>query len=705
MQPTREPSCPVCEAAPPERTACDACESEYAPFRSAGACPRCALVWPRLLCAGCGAWTPLSRWLPAGHPRAAFLARLEGRDPEDGLKAAAARWIGAELPPTPDNLLVARATLLECEEVLTAAEAGREELEALAGDEAVRSQGKGALAAARAASRSALEKARTALVEARRSAEQLGRRALAAGLDEASWSEARPVAAPPDVGAAGEEPGGARQLLDELSGLWARGRAALRADDGAKSFAAHDWASVVGECTAVLARDPRRARALLHRGAARRYLGELDGARADLDAALSLPGLPPAVRAWGLCERVELRVPAGELEPALAETDEAEGLAPDHWRPPQLRAWVRIERDDLQAALADLDAAVARASALGGRAGEHVLGWLLAFRASLHAAREEWAGVERDASAALEAGYRTGSVYLHRSAARLRAGRHAEARDDATRALRLAPAQGSGWIYRAWAGRLEGDLDSLRDIERLRRRDPLGEQSGAQWVLAIGAHLAGEPRRARAILRAGLARAGEAARMERATLAAWLALLCGEADALDALPPEGWAGALVRFARGELDPGGLLAAAEHDGTGLGAGEIEGAGLPAGAGPDRGGISAAAEEGGGEPEPGARTCQALGLLGLRAELEGREEEARERYAACVETGVIASCEHAWAQLRLLGVAPAVLPPGPPGDQLIARLERLAALEAEGVIGRSELERLKERLLGGGAAPPG
>lgn len=546
METRPEPRCPVCLAPPPERVACEACEEPFEPFRSAGACPRCALVWPRLACA-CGVWLPLTRWLPAGHARGALQTRLEGRDPADGLKVAAIRWLDLEGPVVPAQLLVARATLLECEEVLERAQAGQAELEGLAA--AAGDQERGALQRARAASQTALEKARVALVEARRGAEMLGRRALAAG-GEAGGEAGRPLVLPPGE-ASGAEPQGAARLLDGLSGLWARGRAALRDDDGLKSFLAHDWPAVIAECTALLERQPERARAWVHRGAARRHLGERAAARADLERGLaptgSQAGLSDPLKAWALCERAELRLGEGEAAAAQAEAAEAEALAPATWRPPWLQAWARIEQGERAAALADLDRALARAD-------DEARGWLLADRAALQLAREEWAAVETDASAAIAAEHLTGALFLHRASARLELGRAAEGEADATRALRLAPGEPLGWLVRAWARLRQGAPGAREDLARLRRRDPQGERSGAALPLAVEAWLSGEPARAEALLRSAARAEPRDPQPQPAGQAAWLELL-------GASPSDGWAAALGRFQRGELTAAQLLGGA------------------------------------------------------------------------------------------------------------------------------------------------
>jgi tetratricopeptide (TPR) repeat protein len=187
-----ELACPACRAAPPPLVPCDACEEEHDPFATAGACPRCALVWDALACPSCERRALLEAWVPDGAARRAFLARLLGGDPppddpQVGPWTAAWRKAARAVTTEVTELFAPvdettdpgplRAAILDAEDALEAARRGERELASIATD-----ANAAALAieveAARKATRAAVESAQRALDGARRDAEELHRRLL-----------------------------------------------------------------------------------------------------------------------------------------------------------------------------------------------------------------------------------------------------------------------------------------------------------------------------------------------------------------------------------------------------------------------------------------------------------------------------------------------------------------------------------------------
>lgn len=775
-----ETRCPRCQAPPPASATCDACEETYAPFVTAGCCPRCALVWDRLECATCDARVRLDAWVADEAERVDFRARLFGHDPR-----RPDFWTGAADVLTTDFVelmtrareaavvdgaeLEARAALLEAEDDLETARRGEREVAALA-PQATSAALAPEVEAARRASRQAVDASLRVLDDARQAAEWVNRARLdREGPDLEPEPEVPPLVVNPPLAAAcpgcgwkhdgrahwgcsrcdqsfdavthharcpgcgrgfvttrcpacrarspiarwwtdpsnvpppppsivqptGATPGRLSNLaarlasaldegdprqqtvaasleragsladraLDTVAGWWATGKSALQAktgDLGATRIKAEDWTGALEECNAALERDPRLPAALANRGCARRHLGDDDGALADFDAALRLDGLTPSGRAWTLCERARLRIGRADHGGSLSDLAEAFALAPSS-RPLLLRAWVHWELGQLEQARADYDEAL-RGSDRSRR--------VLLARSSLHAERKAWREAEADADEAIRRRKRTSAAYLQRATARFFLGRFEEAEADSTRALRLDPQECGALLQRAWAREARGDVRALVDVARVRRRDPSGRRTRSRWSLALQAYFAGEPERATSLLRDSLGPD------EPVYPALWLALLFDDATALPAA--EGWPAWLVRFARGEVGADALLAEAASDAD--------------------------------EQRRRERLCEAHGYVGLRAEREGRVEQALEQYRRCVEQGVFGFKEHAWARLRLAGVtprapkprwtpppAPAPKPPVRPTTSLIDQLERLGRLRDAGVLNDTEFALAKKRIL--------
>lgn len=779
--------CPRCQAPPPALATCDACEEGYAPLVTAGACPRCALVWDRLECAACEGWTRLELWIADDGERRAFLERLlgpRGVDWEQVLTTTS-RALGADVsslfsreaePTEEEERATARAEVLEAEDALAQARRGEAELAALA-PEATSSALGPELEAARRASKAAVDAALRALDEARQRAEALNRRALDAtradpveppppaevtangphaarcpacgwqpdgyprwtcsragcetrfdafatgarcpacarsfatttccacrqvAAPEAWWragggtppSPRQPISEPPSP----KEPAVAGWLASKMASLLDRGDAtqdhvaaslehaagatdrtlgrvmsfaASLADDGVAGarLEAGDWSGAVEECTRALRRDPTHAVALAHRGLAYVQLGRDASARADLDAALQSAQLTPAQRASALRARASLRYELWDFAGVVTDATQAIALQPERGTSYAQRSAARWHLRQVDDALADAHEAVRRSTAPVSR---------LLWRAVLHEERDAWSELEADASAALEQGAGPSSL-LYRAHARLRLGQVDAALDDASRALRLDPGDADALFLRATARR--DPAGASADLRRLRRRDPWGRRTSRWFALAIEAHLAGEPDRVRHILRDAR---DHHDRPEYGLLWLWALL---DHDGPWPAAHADWPGALIRFARGELDLDALLPLA----------------------------ATTTRAPGREAD---RRAEAYCLAGLRAERAGEAADAERMYRACVDAGVRWGVAHLWATLRLAGVTPrpprpsapapkipCASPAPPPGrarsapaPTLADQLERLARLREQGVLDDDEFALAKRRLLG-------
>jgi len=221
-------------------------------------------------------------------------------------------------------------------------------------------------------------------------------------------------------------------------------------------------AGAIEDCARLIASDDPRARAngLNLRGAMRAEADDLQGALADLSAALECePGL---ALAWS--NRAELRCRLGDpggaledsaralaLEPrtsqhwlvrgrvrhllgehrqAVEDLDQAVLFDPDLAQPHLLRARCRTELGDLPGALADLD----RAVVLDPRSADPLLG-----RARLHLQQHDATRALADCARALELRPRDVELLVLRGRARLASGDPGGARADLTRALELDP--------------------------------------------------------------------------------------------------------------------------------------------------------------------------------------------------------------------------------------------------------------------------
>ncbi len=230
----------------------------------------------------------------------------------------------------------------------------------------------------------------------------------------------------------------------------------------ARRRAEGDRAGAIEDCARLIASDDPRARAngLNLRGAMRAETDDLQGALADLSAALECePGL---ALAWS--NRAELRCRLGDPGGALEDSARALSLEPrtsQHWlvrgrvrhllgehrqavedldqavlfdpdlpQPHLLRARCRTELGDLPGALADLD----RAVVLDPRSADPLVS-----RARLQLQQHDAPRALADCTRALELRPRDVELLVLRARARLAAGDPGGARADLARALELDP--------------------------------------------------------------------------------------------------------------------------------------------------------------------------------------------------------------------------------------------------------------------------
>jgi tetratricopeptide (TPR) repeat protein len=758
-----ETRCPTCGARPPATVACDACEESFAPFITAGACPRCAVVWDRLACAECDAWPRLEAWVVERSERARFLERLVANGTrialnlEHRLKSDVRDYFtGNAGRPTIDKHK-ARVAVLVAEDALEGAKVReRAVCEARGADTTEAS-------ASRETARKLTEEALRRLVELRAAAERANRLTLDAKRSDPepaiepepvvigplspcacpscgwradgrsrwgctrcgtsfdalatrarcpkcarrfeatvcprckAWSpfarwggpdatnDAEPAVSAVATAEAAHTPlarlaGGvvgsldrsdraqdalatgvervaevADRALDQLTGLWAKGKTALQKDDDGKArLKESDWRGVVEQCTATLARQPDRILSHLHRGVARVHLGDDAGALADLDAALQSSALSPAERALALTERGALRSSLCDFDRAIADAREALLLSPAATRPRATIFLALWRRGDLRTLVEDASVVTSAAQ-----------------RAEVRLALDDWSAAGVEATKALLAGEHGAMTYLTRAIARQRLGRLVEARADVARALRLAPEFSPGYALRACLRAAGGDLGAIDDLARAERHDERRDIALERWPMlpVWRAHLGGEKDLALRRLR----RLRDLA-IDPRLPSLWIAWLIGADDPLPEAG-DGWSGALVRFARDELDADGLVSiAATGDGV------------------------------------APRLCEAHGYLALRADHDGRTDDAARHHRACVEQGQPFAVEHLWSALRLAGATPRArtpipaAPPAPPTpprstNKLLDDLERLGALREQGFLSADEFAAAKKRLLDG------
>jgi len=257
-------------------------------------------------------------------------------------------------------------------------------------------------------------------------------------------------------------------------------------------------------CGRALAIDPRHIHALLVRGQVRRARGNLDGARADFDAAIALVPDDPSAYA----QRARVRLAAGDAAGAATDFDAAIQRNPRHGPALLSRALQRLERGDSAGALADLDGCVAVDP------GEPVA-WSRRGVALQRLGRVDDALASYDRALKLDPAH--ADAYVNRSAARLVRGEHEAAVADCTKALAIDARRADAYLNRALAESALGRADAAaadytrvleiepghrqalfnRAIHRSQRKDDSGARADLDRLLRL------DPRHADAFVERG----------------------------------------------------------------------------------------------------------------------------------------------------------------------------------------------------------
>ncbi|MBI4615265.1 MAG: tetratricopeptide repeat protein [Planctomycetes bacterium] len=205
---------------------------------------------------------------------------------------------------------------------------------------------------------------------------------------------------------------------------------------------------------------PRTAMDYARRGYARRASGDLVGALADLEQAVTLAPL----ESWTWNDRGTARQALGDLEAAIADFDRA--LAIDSTRAIYWsnRGRARLGLGLVAEALADMDRAV---SLDPDDAGFHE------DRGRARRAAGDLPGATLDLDRSIELDPRVATAWLLRGSLRREAGDSQGARADYDRSIELDPRNPRAWndrgFLRGELGELEG---ALRDLERATALDP-----------------------------------------------------------------------------------------------------------------------------------------------------------------------------------------------------------------------------------------
>ncbi len=274
----------------------------------------------------------------------------------------------------------------------------------------------------------------------------------------------------------------AREILRGLAG-WEAALLRAHVESGAPDG---DPARSVAEYGRALEEGPPFGWAMNNRGALRRKLGDLDGARLDLDEAVRrLPDVAAA-----RLNRAALRIRLGDLRGALEDFDAALRLSPDNPMALADRGVVHKDLGDFPAALADFDAS------LRVRPEEAVV---LSNRGAMRRALGDLTSALEDYDAALRLSPDDPETLFNRGNLRraLRDTRGGIA--DYDEALRLRPDFAMALANRGVARKTLGDTDgALADFEAAIRAQPglPGPHANVGYIL----HARGEFRGAAAAL-------------------------------------------------------------------------------------------------------------------------------------------------------------------------------------------------------------
>ncbi len=226
-------------------------------------------------------------------------------------------------------------------------------------------------------------------------------------------------------------------LREGLDFTWALGNRAVA------KRAIGDLPGALADLERALALDPEDPRSLVNRGQARSEAGDVAGARADFDLVLARdPRSKDALNNRGL-----LRESVGDLAGAIADYDAALAVAPGSKEELVNRGVARWRTGDLPAALADFDAALAADPSFPGA---------LSNRGVVKGHLGDLAGAIADFDAALVLEPGNSNALSNRGHARWLLGDAARAVPDLERALAAAP---PSWDTRE---RTEQDLAAAR---------------------------------------------------------------------------------------------------------------------------------------------------------------------------------------------------------------------------------------------------
>jgi tetratricopeptide (TPR) repeat protein len=170
---------------------------------------------------------------------------------------------------------------------------------------------------------------------------------------------------------------------------------------GLACLARGELAGALADFDEALSLNPALASAYNSRGATRQELGDLDGALADFDEALRLQSENADV----LSNRGAVRAERGDLEGAASDCRLAETLAPDSAHVAARRGVVLHEQKDFSAAVAAYD----RALQLNSR-----LFWVYILRGNARYHGDDWRGLRADYEKAFAQGARRAAAFAVR---------------------------------------------------------------------------------------------------------------------------------------------------------------------------------------------------------------------------------------------------------------------------------------------------
>lgn len=222
----------------------------------------------------------------------------------------------------------------------------------------------------------------------------------------------------------------------------------------------------VADCNSALSLNTMQVEAYRIRGGIRQQRGDLDGASSDFERVIQvgLQQKDAVMVADGYINRGKARQAQGNIEAAIADYDAAIRADPRQHRAYNNRGNARFARGDPDGALADLTFAI-----------QLDPGYAAAYnnRGNLHQARGESDAAIADFTQALRVDPRYASAFFNRGNARKAAGDLEGAITDYTDAIRLSAQYVSAYANRANARKLKGDLEgALADYDAVLHINP-----------------------------------------------------------------------------------------------------------------------------------------------------------------------------------------------------------------------------------------